>query len=61
MVHEREKNIPLRSYMYISRAVNVGAELNVYGNVRCKLCDMKAKTIQKISCNFRKKYKTLQL
>ena len=31
MVHEREKCTPLRSY--ISRAVNVGAELNVYGNV----------------------------
>ena len=31
MVHEREKCTPLRSY--ISRAVNVGAELNVYWNV----------------------------
>ena len=31
MVYEREKCTPLRSY--ISRAVNVGAELNVYGNV----------------------------
>ena len=30
MVHEREKCTPLRSY--ISRAVNVEAELNVYGN-----------------------------
>ena len=30
-MHEREKYTPLRSY--ISRAVNVGAELNVYGNV----------------------------
>ena len=32
MVHEREKCTP------ISRAVNVGAELNVYGNV----CAMQA-------------------
>ena len=32
MVHEREKYTPLRSY--ISRAVNVGAELNVYWNLR---------------------------
>ena len=31
MVHEREKCTPLCSY--ISRAVNGGAELNVYGNV----------------------------
>ena len=31
IVHEREKCIPLRSY--ISMAVNVVAELNVYGNV----------------------------
>ena len=31
MVHEREKCTFLRSY--ISKAVNVGAELNVYGNV----------------------------
>ena len=31
MVHEREKCTPLRSY--VSRAVNVGADLNVYGNV----------------------------
>ena len=31
MVHEREKCTPLLSY--ISRAVNVGAELIVYGNV----------------------------
>ena len=31
VVHEREKCSPLRSY--ISRAVNVAAELNVYGNV----------------------------
>ena len=31
MVHERGKCTPLRSY--ISRAVNEGAELNVYGNV----------------------------
>ena len=31
MVHEREKCTPLRSY--IPRAVNVGAELNVNGNV----------------------------
>ena len=29
--HEREKCTPLRSY--ISSAVNVGAELDVYGNV----------------------------
>ena len=31
IVHEKEKCTPLRSY--ISRAVNVGAEFNVYGNV----------------------------
>ena len=31
MVHEREKCTPLRSY--VSKAVNVGAELNVYENV----------------------------
>ena len=31
MVHEREKCTPLRSC--VSRAVNVGAELNVYRNV----------------------------
>ena len=31
MVHEREKGTPLRSYK--SRAVNIGAELYVYGNV----------------------------
>ena len=31
MVHEGEKCTPLRSY--VSMAVNVGAELNVYGNV----------------------------
>ena len=31
MVHEREKCTPLRSYIF--RAVNVRAELNVYGNV----------------------------
>ena len=31
IVHEKEKCTPLRSY--ILRAVNVGAELNVYGNV----------------------------
>ena len=31
MVHEREKCTPLRSY--VSRVVNVGAELNVYVNV----------------------------
>ena len=32
MVHEREKCTPLRSFIF--RAVNVGAELNVCGNVR---------------------------
>ena len=31
VVHEKEKGTPLRSY--ISRAVNVGATFNVYGNV----------------------------
>ena len=31
MVHERETCTPLRSY--ISKAVTIGAELNVYGNV----------------------------
>ena len=31
LVHEKEKCTPLRSY--IPRAVNVGAELKVYGNV----------------------------
>ena len=30
IVHEKEKCTPLRSYVW---AVNVGAELNVYGNV----------------------------
>ena len=68
MVHEREKCTPLR--LYNPRAVNVWAELNVYGNVvypyhefyfiyhkcvRCKFWNMKVQTKEKISCNFREK------
>ena len=34
IVHEIEKCTPLRSYDIISRVVNVGVELNVYGNER---------------------------
>ena len=32
-MHEKENCNPLRSYNIISRAVNVGTELNVYGNL----------------------------